>query len=130
MYVASLIRPRWLLAAITAALVVVVGLMLSQTAQAGSPPDLDSTQCKFFSPGLQYCISLNPATGTNPVDDDHTATATLSKFVNGEPADPEAGELEGIYVHIIVLLGPNTAVEGLSGGESQSVIAPTSAESC
>jgi len=55
------------------------------------------------------------------VDDDHTATATLSKFVNTDPGEPEEGELEGLFVVILVFDGPNA-------GESQSVIAPTNAD--
>jgi len=121
MNAASLFQPRWLLSAVTAALVVVVGLMLSQTAHAGSPPDLDSTQCKFVGPGFQYCISLDPATDTNPVGDDHTATASLSVFDDTDPVEPEPGELEGIFVVIVVFDGPNAGI-------SQSVIAPTNAD--
>ena len=121
MNAASLSRPRWLLAAVTAALVVFIGLMLAQTAHAGSPPDLNSTQCKFVAPLIQYCISLDPLSDTNPVGDDHTATATLSVFEDDAPLDPEPGELEGIYVVIVVFDGPNAGV-------SQSVIAPTNAD--
>ena len=119
MNAASLFQPRWLLAAVTAALVVSIGLMLAQTAHAGSPPDLDSTQCKFVGPGVQYCISLDPLTDTNPVDDDHTATASLSVFVDGDPVDPT--ELEPVFVVILVFDGPNV-------GESQSVIAQTNTD--
>jgi len=117
---ASLIRVPLLVSAVTAALVVVVGLMLSGTAYAGFPPDLDSTQCKFVAPLTQYCISLEPAADTNPLGDDHTATSELSVFEDTEPVDLLVGELEGIYVVILVLDGPNA-------GESQSVIAPTNA---
>lgn len=118
---ASLIRPRWLLSAVAAALVVFIGLMLAQTAHAGSPPDLDSTQCKFVGPGTQFCISLDPATDTNPVDDDHTATATLSQFVEGNPVDSEPGEVEGLFIVILVFDGPNAGI-------SQSIVAPSNAD--
>jgi len=98
---ASLFRPRWLLSAVTAALVVVVGLMLSQTAHASQPGPVP--QCIFEFAAV--CISLDPETDSNTTGTNHTVTATVT--VDDEPFPPEASDGE-VEVAIIIFQGPNT----------------------
>lgn len=91
----SLIRPRWLLSAAAAALIVVVGLMLNGIAHAGVP----LPQC--ISVESVVCISLDPETDTNDTGTNHTVTASVT--LNDEPFPPG-----GVEVAIIVFQGPNT----------------------
>ena len=78
MYVASLIRSRWLISAVAAALVVVVGLMLNGIAHAGGP----LPQCIFV--GEVVCISLDPETDSNDTGTNHTV-ATVGQFSHASP---------------------------------------------
>ena len=91
----SLIRPRWLLSAAAAALIVVVGLMLNGIAHSG----VQLPQC--ISVESVVCISLDPETDTNDTGTNHTVTASVT--LNDEPFPPG-----GVEVAIIVFQGPNT----------------------
>ena len=91
----SLIRPRWLLSAAAAALIVVVGLMLNGIA----PSSVQLPQC--ISVESVVCISLDPETDTNDTGTNHTVTASVT--LNDEAFPPG-----GVEVAIIVFQGPNT----------------------